>query len=92
MGFKGLIGLVVCLELLACLDGEEDYAVGAFDAWDFDAEGEVGGAVGEFAVVVAEGVAEAVDVEFAAADSKGREGEVEAEGIVDARGLHEGGP
>lgn len=71
--------------LLPCRDCFQHNGVVAVDALYFDAIGEVGVGVGEFAVVAGEFVAESVDEEFGRADDKGLEGETEAGGVVHTR-------
>ncbi len=64
----------------------EDYLVAAFDAGEFEAVG--GNAVGQLLVVLAEGVAEAVDIDLGGARGKGLTGDKKAVHEVDAGGLY----
>ena len=66
-------------------DGFEDDFVVALDAGDFDAVGL--GAVGQFLVVFAEGVAESVDIDFRGSGDKGLSADEEAGQEINARGL-----
>ena len=98
MGFMGNVGFmgggqgslhltkpVVFLFLMGDGDGFEDDFVVALDAWDFDAVGL--GTVGQLLVVFAEGVAEAVDIDFRGSSDKGLSADKEAGQEINARGL-----
>ena len=71
--------------LLIDWDGFEDDFVVALDAGDFDAVGL--GAIGQFFVVFAEGVAEAVDIDFRGSRDKGLSADEESGQEINARGL-----
>ena len=71
--------------LLVDWDGFEDDFVVALDAWEFEAVGF--GSVGEFLVVLAEGVAESVDIDFRGVCDKGLSADEEAGQEINARGL-----
>lgn len=66
-------------------DGFEDDFVVALDAGDFDAVGL--GAIGQLFVVLAEGVAEAVDIDFRGSSDKGLSADEESGQEINARGL-----
>lgn len=66
-------------------DGFEDDFVVALDAGDFDAVGL--GAVGQFLVILAEGIAEAVDIDFRGSGDKWLSADEEAGQEINARGL-----
>ena len=66
-------------------DGFEDDFVVALDAGEFEAVGF--GSVGEFLVVLAEGVAEAVDIDFRRDGDKGLSADEEAGQEINTRGL-----
>ena len=66
-------------------DGFEDDFVVALDAPKFEAVGL--GAVGQLLVVLAEGVAEAVDIDFGTVGNKGLSADEEARHEIDTRGL-----
>lgn len=66
-------------------DGFEDDFVVALDAWNFDAVGL--GAVGQFLVILAEGVAEAVDIDFRGSGDKWLSADEESGQEINARGL-----
>ncbi len=66
-------------------DGFEDDFVVALDARNFDAVGL--GAVGQLFVVLAEGVAESVDIDFRGSGGKGLSADEEAGQEINARGL-----
>ena len=66
-------------------DGFEDDFVVALNAWEFEAVGL--GAVGQLLVVLAEGVAEAVDIDFRGVGDKGLSADEEAGQEINARGL-----
>ena len=71
--------------LLIDWDGFEDDFVVALDAGDF---GTVGlGAVGQFLVILAEGVAESVDIDFRGSGDKGLSADEESGQEINARGL-----
>ena len=71
--------------LLIDWDGFEDDFVVALDAWEFEAVGL--GAVGQLLVVIAEGVAEAVDIDFRGVGDKGLSADEEAGQEINTRGL-----
>ena len=71
--------------LLIDWDGFEDDFVVALDAWNFDAVGL--GAIGQFLVILAEGVAEAVDIDFRGSGDKWLSADEEAGQEINARGL-----
>ena len=66
-------------------DGFEDDFVVALDATEFEAVGF--GAVGQLLVVLAEGVAEAVDIDFRAIGDKGLSANEETGHEINTRGL-----
>lgn len=68
-------------------DGFEDDFVVALDAGDFDAVGL--GAIGQLFVVLAEGVAEAVDIDFRGSSDKGLSADEESGQEINARGLYD---
>ena len=71
--------------LLIDWDGFEDDFVVALDAGNFDAVGL--GAIGQLLVVLAEGVAEAVDIDFRGSSDKGLSADEESGQEINARGL-----
>lgn len=98
MGFMGNVGFmgggqgrlhltkpVVFLFLMGDGDGFEDDFVVALDAGDFDAVGF--GTVGQLLIVLAEGVAEAVDIDFGTVGNKGLSADEEAGHEINTRGL-----
>ena len=66
-------------------DGFEDDFVVALDAGNFDAVGL--GAIGQLFVVLAEGVAESVDIDFRGSSDKGLSADEESRQEINARGL-----
>ena len=62
----------------------EDYLVAAFDAGEFEAIGGI--VVDQFLVVIAEGVAEAVDIDLGGARDESLTGDIKAVHKVDAGG------
>ena len=68
-------------------DGFEDDFVVALDAGNFDAVGL--GAIGHLFVVLAEGVAEAVDIDFRGSGDKGLLADEESGQEINARGLYD---
>ncbi len=98
MGFMGNVGFmgggqgrlhltkpVVFLFLMGDGNGFEDDFVVALDAGDFDAVGF--GTVGQLLIVLAEGVAEAVDIDFGTVGNKGLSADEEAGHEINTRGL-----
>lgn len=98
MGFMGNVGFmgggqgrlhltkpVVFLFLMGDGDGFEDDFVVALDAWEFESVGL--GSVGELLVVLAEGVAESVDIDFRGVGDKGLSADEEAGQEINTRGL-----
>lgn len=71
--------------LLIDWDGFEDDFVVALDAGEFETVGLL--SVGEFLVVLAEGVTEAVDIDFRGVGDKGLSADKEAGQEINARGL-----
>ena len=71
--------------LLIDWDGFEDDFVVALDAGEFESVGL--GSVGELLVVLAEGVAESVDIDFRGVGDKGLSADEEAGQKIDTRGL-----
>lgn len=66
-------------------DGFEDDFVVALDATEFEAVGF--DAVGQLLIVLAEGVAESVDIDFGAVGDKGLSADEEAGHEINTRGL-----
>lgn len=98
MGFMGNVGFmgggqgrlhltkpVVFLFLMGDGDGFEDDFVVALDAGDFETVGF--GTVGQLLIVLAEGVAEAVDIDFGTVGNKGLSADEEAGHEINTRGL-----
>ena len=98
MGFMGNVGFmgggqgrlhltkpVVFLFLMGDWNGFEDDFVVALDAPKFEAVGL--GAVGQLLVVLAEGVAEAVDIDLGGVGDKGLSADEEARHEINTRGL-----
>ena len=87
-GGQGLLHLtkpVVFLFLMGDGDGFEDDFVVALDATEFKAVGF--GTVGQLLIVLAEGVAEAVDIDFGTVGNKGLSADEEAGHEINTRGL-----